>query len=186
MLGYRGFMRSRWASIGLVIVVAAALFGGNALTRSTPKAWSRQDRTVPGASSHSFSDRSRALSPMADRALRLQMQHFLATHDPLASARPARTIDRLPMPSLGEGSCYVGSGSCSLVPCVEPVGTSALAQLNLSASSATTCSRPSTSQRVVAVMNPTTGAVVSITGAPATVVMNPRTGAVLSITPNKR
>ncbi len=135
---------------------------------------------MPGVSSHSFSDRSRALSPMADRALRLQMQHFLATHDPLASARPARIIDRLPMP------CYVGFGSCSLVPCVEPVGTSALAQLNLSASSATTCSRPSTSQRVVAVMNPTTGAVVSITGPPASVVMNPRTGAVVSITPNKR
>ena len=79
MLGYRGLMRSRWVSIGLVSLMAAALFGGYAL--STPQAWSRQDRTVPG-----------------DRALRLQMQRFLATINPLAS-RPARsTIDGPPMP----------------------------------------------------------------------------------------
>ena len=35
-------------------------------------------------------------------------------------------------------------------------------------------------------MNPRTGAVISITGPPATVVMNPKTGAVISITPGKR
>lgn len=122
-----------------------------------------------------------------DRALRLQMQRFLATINPLAS-RPARsTIDGPPMPSAGGGVGFIGSGGCSLTPCVEPVDASALAQLSPSASPAASCSnRRADRPRVIAVVNPTTGAVVSITGAPATVVMNPRTGGVVSITLDKR
>lgn len=166
MLGSRGLMRSRWVS-AFVVVVAAALIGGYAL--STPQAWSKQGRTVP-----------------EDHKLQLQMQRFLAPTNPLAPNPARSTIYGPPMPSAGGGVCFTGSGGCSLTPCVEPVDASALAQLSPSASSAASCSSHRAGlPHVVAVVNPTTGAGVSITGPPAIAVIDPRTGAVVSITPDE-
>lgn len=162
VLGYRGLMRSRWVSIGL-IVMAVTVFGGYALL--TPQAWSRQDQTVP-----------------KHRALPLQLQRILATTNPLAPRLARSPFDSPPMP-FAAGFC-IGSGGCSLTSCVEPVGTSALAQISPFASSPASCSHPPAG--VVAVLNPTTGEVVSITQSPLTAVMNPSTGAVVSIMPAKR
>ncbi len=112
------------------------------------------------------------------RALPLQLQRILATTNPLAPRLARSPFDSPPMP-FAAGFC-IGS----LTSCVEPVGTSALAQISPFASSPASCSHPPAG--VVAVLNPPTGEVVSITQSPLTAVMNPSTGAVVSIMPAKR
>jgi hypothetical protein len=110
-----------------------------------------------------------------------------------AAKPPPPAINAPPLPLSAGGTCFVASGGCSLVPCVELIQTSALLQLNPPALSATTCLNhrgrgrgPLTLNRTEVVMDPITGTVVSIKSSPVSVVMNPSTGSVVSITPNQR
>jgi hypothetical protein len=145
-----------------------------------------------GADSHPLSLRPTAARRLltAVGPLRQLLQRYLDTAHPVAPPKQVRAAPSVRLPPAGGRTCFIDSDSCSLTPCVEPVGTPRRpAQVNLPGLSAEECSnqtgQPSVSQPVPISAEPTP----QLSLIPAfseTVVTSPRTGATISITPDGR
>jgi hypothetical protein len=145
-----------------------------------------------GADSHSLSLRPTAARRLTTAVGRLerQLQRYLGTARALAPPKQIRAAPSGLLPPAGGRTCFIDSDSCSLTPCVEPVGTPRRpAPVNPPGTSAAECSnrtgQPLASQAVPISTEPL-AQLSSIRASSATVVANPRTGATISIASDGR